>query len=481
MRYARPVGSPHAPLSRGIRGLLGAAAALVPGLAMWGFTVDDALIAVRYGESLASGHGWRFDPGGAPSDGVTPLPWAPILAVLARLPTPAGDPLVVLDRAKVLGLASWTLAAAALAVRASEPGPGAFRRARTWLALVVLALAFPVGAWAGSGMETGLATALATFAAVSFERPTRAALLAGAAAAFRPELFPWALTVSAGAGLASRRGGSRAAVVLPTALGAAPFVACVALRLVAFGRPVPLAVLAKPSDLEHGATYALAASLVMLLPILAFAPLSVVRGAPRGRALAVAFVVHVAAVALAGGDWMPFARLLVPVVPSLVLVVVDASPEDRLARLALLLRAAASLVLGVALTMRAAPAGRHVLRDRTALVHAARPVLVGARTVAALDVGWLSAAVPEATRIVDLAGLTDPEIAALSGGHTSKRVDLSMLEQRDVDTIVVYEPSRVVERRIVETPRFAERFTRVATLPLGQTGTQYGVYRRVPR
>ncbi len=449
---------------------IGVAVALVPGALMWGFTVDDALIAVRYGESLAAGAGYRFEPAGPATDGVTPLPWAPILAALAWIPSRAPDALDLLGRAKVLGLVAWTASAMWLAV---EAGRG--RRLPAAVALALLAVAFPVSAWAASGMETGIATALATAAACAFPRPFAVAVVAGLATAFRPEMAPWAVAISAGAGLST----SARVAVVAAAVASAPFALCAVVRVAVFGRPTPLAVLAKPSDLDHGATYALAASLVLLVPLLATAPVSIARGTPRARAIAVAFLVHAVAVALAGGDWMPYARLLVPVVPALVLVVADLALEGRAARVAFGVRAVAATVLGALLALRAAPAGRSVMSDRTVLVLAARPVLAEANVVAALDVGWVSAATT--ARIVDLAGLTDPEIAVLGGGHTSKRVDLSMLEARGVDCVVVYEPPRVVERRIVEAPRFAEIFTRSATLPLGATGATYAIYRRVPR
>src|SRR4051794_12601610 len=101
--------------SRAARALfvaIGAACALVPALAMWGFTVDDALISIRYAMNVAAGHGWRFDVGAAPSDGVTPLPWVPLLVPFAH-----GDALDVLVRAKVLGVAAWTVAGASLGLR----------------------------------------------------------------------------------------------------------------------------------------------------------------------------------------------------------------------------------------------------------------------------------------------------------------------------------------------------------------------------
>ncbi len=62
---------------------LGALAALVPALWMWGFTVDDALIAIRYARHLNAGIGWRFNAHGPSTDGVTPLPWPALLAPLA--------------------------------------------------------------------------------------------------------------------------------------------------------------------------------------------------------------------------------------------------------------------------------------------------------------------------------------------------------------------------------------------------------------
>lgn len=432
---------------------LGAACALFPALGMWGFTVDDALISVRYAENVASGAGFRFDAAGPVTDGVTPLPWVPLLALVAR-----GDPLDVLVRAKVAGVVAWTAAGAVLGAALARRARGVVAAA----ALVIVALAFEIGAWAASGMETGVVTALATLAAVSFGRPRTAAALAGLAAAFRPELLPWALVVAAGAG------GARAAAV-----AAAPFAGCVIARLAAFGHAAPLAVAAKPSDPSHGVLYAAASVVVVLTPLAALAPLTVLRGSRMARALSLACVVHVLAIAAAGGDWMPYARLMVPVAPSLALVFAEAAAScPRLAAV----RAALAVALGAILLVRAAPAGRGVDGDRRALVRAARPVLADARVVAALDVGWVSAAVPKGARIVDLAGLTDPVIAALPGGHTSKRVDAAMLVDRGVDTVVVYSDPRVVEARLLRSPLFAARFERRGSVPLGDRGARYDVY-----
>lgn len=459
---------------------------------MWGFTVDDALIPVRYAHDVAIGAGYRFDPHGLSTDGVTPLPWPFLLVPFAR----TNDALATLQAAKLLGVVAWTVAAALLGVHVARLGAttaGGTRSADTpaprWTApaaLAVMALAFPIGAWAASGMETGLATALATIAATKTHRPRYAALLAGLAASLRPEMVVWAVALAVTSTLASSsredaatdRGALAKAIGAAGAISAAPFVACATVRLAVFGRAAPLALLAKPSDLAHGALYAIAAAVVLLLPLLASAPLAIARTGGAARALAFAFVAHLVAVIVAGGDWMPYGRLMVPVAPSLAIVfVASASRANRAFAVA---RAALAIALGIHLAVTAAPAGRVVLADRRDLVERARPVLAGAGVVAALDIGWLSAAT--SARIVDLAGLTDPQIASLPGGHTSKRVDVSMLLDRDVDTFLAYEDAhgdmRVVEARIVKTSLFEERFARTTELALGSAGAKYVVYRR---
>lgn len=449
--------------------ILGVLSALVPALWMWGFTVDDALISLRYAQHLAAGAGYRFNALGPSTDGVTPLPWPLLVA-----PVVTGvDLMAALCRVKVAVIVAWAVASGVLGytlyLRAGE------KRHRAVIALVVVGLAFPIGAWAASGMETGVATALATLAAVAFDRPWRAACLAGLATALRPELLPWAMTVAIGAALARPNAAKARDAAFSAGIAALPFAICAVVRVVAFGRPAPLATLAKPSDLDHGLAYAGAAAIMMLLPLLVFAPLALRRTSLMAKTLVVAFLVHVVVVIAVGGDWMPYARLMVPVAPSLALVFV----ELRAHALSSALRVLVAVALGAVLLVRTAPAGRHVFEDRRELALRARPVLANARVVAALDVGWVGA-VTDAT-VVDLAGLTDPAIAILAGGHTSKAVDTGMLLDRNVDTIVIYGEPRVVERRLMAAALFHERFALAATLPLGDRGQFYRVYQRLER
>lgn len=450
--------------------LAGAAAAVVPAIVMWGFTVDDALIPLRYAHHIAVGVGYRFDVHGPVTDGVTPLPWAPMLAVLAR----GHDLVLALERVKILGIAIWALAAAALGHELS-------RASRTWrhasIALAVVALAFPIGAYAASGMETPIATALATLAATRGGRSRLGAGLAGLGACFRPELVVWALafTVSSSLGYRGKEtSSSTRRGILTVALAIVPFATCAVIRLVAFGRAAPLSVLAKPSDVHHGATYAFAACVVLLLPVLSFAPIALWRASPRGKALAAAFLAHVLVVIAVGGDWMPYARLFVPVAPSLALVFVDVG---RVAHaLSTGARTIVVLVVGGWVARTAAPAGRHVHDDRKELIAHARPCLSSSSVVAALDVGWAGAATD--ADVVDLAGLTDPSIAVLPGGHTSKAVDVSMLLERNVDTVLVYSTPRIVEQRLLRSPLFHERYWVSVNLAFGGNGASYAIYRR---
>lgn len=467
--------------------MLGAGVAFFGAIAAWGFTVDDALIPIAYARHLAGGLGYRFSVHGAASDGVTPLPWAFLL-----VPLVAGDAMSTLVRVKILGVAVHTAAGALLGAAAARAAgsPPATRSAGLVApsALVLHGLVFPIGAYAASGMETGLATALATLAATLVgARPKLAAAVAGLAASLRPEMVGWACVVGAGAfvvGRPSMRGAdapgeeARAAIARQVfagaAIAAAPFVACAAIRLAVFGRAAPLAVLAKPSDLGHGFVYAAAAAVFLVLPVVTLAPRAIRRADGPARVLALALVVHLLVVVLAGGDWMPWARLVVPVAPSLVLVLVGlAKVSDRRGM-------AARIVVGAGLAalfaLKNAPEGRTVMRDRAELVARARPLLADVKTVAALDVGWVSAATD--ADIVDLAGLTDPQIAMLSGGHTSKRVDTTMLLDRNVDAVVIYGAPRVVEARLVRDPLFRERFEPRETIPFGARGASYTLYRR---
>ncbi|WP_437820325.1 hypothetical protein [Sorangium sp. So ce1078] len=438
--------------------LAGALSALVPALALSGFTVDDALITARYAHHLARGLGYRFNAAGPVTDGVTPLGWAFALAPFA-----AGGPLAALAAAKALGVAAWTLAAGALALaidRASD-------RPARFAALALVPASAPLAAWSAAGMETGVVAALG---ALSVALPALGSALAGAAcagaaAALRPELLPFALVVALAAQAAPRGdgvGGAGGAPPRPErpawaralaalALAGLPFAAVAVTRLAIFGRAAPLAALAKAPDAALGARYALACFL-LTGPVALIAPVAwrALPAWPRGLLAAVA--VHFLAVAAAGGDWMPLSRLVVPALPAVVLAAAHVASAARARATAL--RIALALAGQLFVMIRIGPTAARVGGDRLRVVEELRGALAGAEVVAALDIGWLGAAT--GATLVDLAGVTDPAIAALPGGHTTKRIPGALLDARGVDALVLL----LAEGQALASPWTASRFAR---------------------
>ncbi len=460
--------TPPAPsVTKGLLGVGVACAALGLGMFwLWGFTVDDALVSCRVAAHLAAGAGYRFNLHGPVVDAVTPLGWAPLLSLFA-----AQGPLAALSAAKWLGAVVVLLGAAALGWRASQRASARYASAL----LVCLGVTAPVSAWAVSGMETGLVTALAIAA---LGHGMVADLAAAIAAGLRPELAPWCACVRLGLRLSTGLGLGRALASPALVLGAVALVG--ALRSLWFGRAAPLSVFAKPSDLAHGASYALHAFVQTGLPLLCLAPFSLRRASGVARTIAVAGLVHFVALALAGGDWMSLYRLAVPVLPSFVL---GAAELWRVApSWASWLRVGLASAMSVYLAAALGPVARRVGPDRAHLIELGRGALAGARVVAALDIGWVGAA-SDAT-LVDLAGITDEAVAMLPGGHTSKRVDDALLRSRDVDTLVLLEApkpfegyAREVERRVALLPS-ASAFRVTARLPLGGGSQTYVVLHR---
>jgi len=469
------IGQPRAALVAG-------AALLVAALGCawaWPFAIDDAWISVRYARHLAMGAGYVWNVGGPSTDGVTPLPWAFLLAPLAH-----AAPGVVLLRARAFGALAWMATATVWGRevgRAKAPGwaKGA--------AVLILAIDVPAAAHAVSGMETALATALATFAVAVHRRPLAAAVLAGLAASLRPELVVWA--VALGAGFAQidppRRPGQSAACAVVAGI---PFFVCALVRGLAFGRLAPLSLLAKPSDLSHGVTYAGAAALFALAPILLVSPWALRREQGPALVIAIAGVAHFAVIVAVGGDWMPYARLAAPIIPSLLLAFVLATPGAR--PWASAVRLALTFALGLYVLPSSVRSLRRAGSDRRAMIEEAAPLLASAHRIASVDVGWISA-VSEET-IIDLAGVTDPEVAALGGGHTSKRIDASFLLAHDPDVLVFYSGDlpatlaevgpeifpRVVEARLARSELLAQKFEPAAFVHLGTKGAGYVLFQR---
>jgi hypothetical protein len=469
--------------SAGLAALSGAGCALLGVLTAWGFTVDDALIVTRVAHHLATGHGYRFNADGPIVDAVTPLGYAQLLAPLSRAGLLEG-----LLGARLLGVVCWLAAAACLGAWSARIGTGA----RRLLVPLALAACLPLAAWASSGLETGIVLLLATLALLPITSPRLRPALAGAAAAglaaaLRPELVPWAVVLVFGLAWARHERPGRWALCVSLALLPALAVACV--REAVFGRPAPLAVFAKPSDFAHGLRYALGA-LALAGPPWLLVSRAHRRLEPRYWALAAAALVHWIVLLGVGGDWMPLWRLALPTFPALLLL--GAALAEKSSALG---NAARALTLGASLLLVQIGKGadtRSVAAQRERLSAELRPLIAGATRIATVDVGWVGAA--SAARIVDLAGVTDEQVALLAGGHTSKRLPRDFLERRRVDALVLLDephpqgvetarhdpprPWRIVEQRLM-TLEGAEDFHVVSRLALTPT-QDYVVLRRSP-
>lgn len=152
-----------------------------------GFPLDDAWIHVQFGQNVASGHGFSFNPG-VPSSGST----APLWTLLLAMPMRAG----IGPIASAIGLGQVCLWIAALSAMALVKQL-THSRAAGVLAGVAVVLA-PRLVWAGlSGMEVPLYAALVTSALAVYVRALNRrdggggwwGVLAGLAGWARPETF----------------------------------------------------------------------------------------------------------------------------------------------------------------------------------------------------------------------------------------------------------------------------------------------------
>jgi len=456
---------------------IGAVLALIPALLLFDFTVDDALIIARYASHIARGVGYRWNANGPITDSITPLGFPYLLAPFADQ-----GPLAALVASKLIGLLAWLAGAAFVAVAVDRSSQDRKR----FLALILIPISAPLAAWSVAGLETGIATSLAAIGVslIALGSPRSGTLLIGLAAALRPELAPFAF-VAALAPSPGKPAFEWKSLAVRFGLAAMPFVSVAIARLIIFGRPTPLAVLAKPSDPALGLKYALACFL-LAGPIAIAAPWAVCRAERFGLGISSSILVHFVAIAVAGGDWMPLSRLVVPVLPACVIV------AAHLASVADVRATAARMLLAVAgelfVMVKVGPSAARVGPDRLELIRQLEPTLRKAHVIGALDVGWIGAATDAA--IVDFAGLTDPAIAVLPGGHTTKRIDPSILDKRGIDTLVLLRVrgtttatpwtdtpfDRGVEQRLARFPGVADEFVVVAesTLP----GLPYIVLKR---
>lgn len=401
-------------------------------------TIDDAFILLRYAQNIAGGQGYVFNTGAA-TDGVTGPLWLLIPIAAQRLGL---DPLWTVKAFGALCACSCAL----------WVGLWAQRRAQgltiAWTAACVLACLPDVGSWAVAGLETPLAMlAMTVLTWGALDRRARP-IVAGAATAvlawLRPELAPCACVLWLA--LCLRKPAPRG-LWLGLAMALLGAASVLGFRLALFGELLPLSASAKPAHLVQGLRY-VGTSVVLWTSLvgLALAFFGARLGQARDRWLGAALLVHGAAVALAGGDWMPGARLLVPVAPLYALLVGVGVARLMQQRTRGPARPRARWVLvGLALSC-SLPLLDLVARMPELRASGARREQVGhplaeylrehARAVALLDVGYLGYV--SGLEVIDLGGLTDPQIAHLPGGHIDKRIEQAFLRTRNPDAIVLH-------------------------------------------
>lgn len=452
----------------------------------WGFTVDDAWIVSRVAARGAATGLYAFNPDGPITDAVTPLGFAHLLGALGRL-------LSLEEALEFWGLARWLgLIAYAGSFFLAGSWAASERMGRAarfwWLPAGLVGLCLPAAVWAGAGLETALVGLLFLLGARWIERAPKTwggYFLLGAAPAWRPELLPVALAVAA----LSAPGGAHfqkfARIGRPSRwLGLVLLLPLLVslVRLFAFGTFLPLSAQAKEASLESGLFYASVTVIWAGLPWL----LLVCRRGGRASPWLWAFAAHLLALVYAGGDWMPALRLTAPLYPWLVWRL---GGELDLSWLRVLWLVPAALGPFV-LAWEQGADFRAVTERRLSLVKEGMEVLRVAQRVAAVDIGWVGLAT-EAT-VVDLAGVTDPSIARLPGGHTSKAIYPGLFSDREVDVWIIRaadtfykpgDPLELIQSVYAVDARLLQRqadlgFAGTATILLEGTPGQYVVTRR---
>lgn len=355
------VSSPSKPRDRVLIGSA-LALALIPFLALvarFNFLCDDAFISFRYARNFASGLGLVFNPGVTPPvEGYSEFLWVLLISVAERLGLDAGV------FARVLSIASGVALVLTLARRLLARFPD--RSAAALGALLFASTLPPLAVWSTGGMAT-MAFAWAVFACYDAlfgdrdrPRPGLAALFGCLVVLLRADGAWWVAAI-AGTGLACGLRADRRRLLRPALVTASVsllvFAAHLGWRYATYGEFLPNTARVKLGfsvrALERGGRYI--GLYLLTLPSLTLA-LVLILGSLRSagrRALLPALVPLIATwlyALLVGGDFMCYARFLVPSMPFMALLLAAplASIEERFGRLA---SAAVALVLaGLSLT-----------------------------------------------------------------------------------------------------------------------------------
>ncbi|MBK7878303.1 MAG: hypothetical protein IPJ77_21820 [Planctomycetes bacterium] len=446
---------------------------------------DDDFIVQRYARNFVDGRGLVFDDGVRVEGFTCPL-WLFLLAGVMALGGTAAAVGPWIGSAAVAGSALLALARA----RATVGEHASIARGGAVAAAFAIAASAATAYHAALGLGTALAGFLVLAWFVAAERAERrgsshvlAGVCLGLATLLRPETaglaLPWLVAVPrgrrivAGLAFAAWSGG------------------WLVFRVAYYGEWLPMThyvkKLALVDDLAYGADYLARATLdtgvVLLFGVGVLARL--LRRAPSGRMTTAALAgvgVSLALVAWAGGDYMPVARFVVPVLPLLLVLACDAIAE-LLAHRVVLARAA----LLVLVAFGAWPClelaelqGRHRFYEE-------RWIAIGKELGARFPADTRVATAPigaigfhSRLPIVDLLGLTnaavrraEPDLSITMKGHHRYDADWALAQEPDLVLLgngVLLPGQRTLqvsawERTLVQHPRFAAEYEQLV-LPI---------------
>lgn len=414
--------------------LLGVVGVGLVGVCAWPYTVDDSYIVARYALRLSRGEGYTWNPGAA-TDGVTGPAWLLPGVGAAAL---GYDPVIA---AKLVGLCCSALAVLACIAALQARARGS---QLAWIAALLLVCQPSIGGSGSSGLETGLATLALTYAAeAALAAPGPSLVGLGSAVAalawLRPEL---AAACAVFLAVATLRVGLRSALIA-WAIAAVSAASVCMFRFWISGSLLPMAWHAKAGSLQDGWSYAARGVLVLTgIGGIALAAAGAALGQFRERARAWALLTHFGALVLAGGDWMPGFRLWVPLFPQY--AALAAVGCERLWRRGSTARvlAAGGLVAACAVPLLdlflRIPDWRNAGKSRERVGAAIARELRAHPTarVALVDIGFIGYASGVTT--IDLAGLTEPAVAAFPGGHLAKRIPSAWLQAQAPDLLLLH-------------------------------------------
>jgi hypothetical protein len=296
--------------------------------------IDDAFITLRYSRNVLAGHGPVFNPGEA-VEGYSNPTWLLLVTVVAAV-TGLTTHVALFYLAKALCMVFGALTLAAMYRLAKLHGNGMPAIA---LLMFVMASSPFLNVYNISGMETSLVTFLLALSFLFYYlwRAHRKMVYAigfgvtlGILSISRPEAFIYPVAIYAAIFACRARSKDERLPFTYVTLGivAAIVAAFIAFRLSYYGELLPNTLFAKNnpglSVFKEGLRYvvlflAIAAGPYVLLTLFKKAPPSVNAHLPIYLVIAAqcAFAVY------AGGDWMPAFRLMLPVLPLLLFVLID--------------------------------------------------------------------------------------------------------------------------------------------------------------